>query len=127
MRHSSRGLLIVLSAVVLLASVELGWSQERGGRSGVPKIIEGVIYEIGRRTLQLDTGQRSRGRVSPVIVPVEPGTTKFLSVGEGKVTMKSLEKGDVVVVKYRESDYDPVAYVIDTGEKREVKSKRRSR
>ena len=106
------------------------WSQQRKKRkrSRAPQVLEGAVYEIGKRTIQLDTGKRRRGRVSAVIIPVDPEKTKFQKVSKTELSFSDLKKGDVVLIKYNKNGkYDPVSYVIATGEKRKIETKRRGK
>ena len=119
---------VLFTTVFFLGLVQDGWSQQKKKRrrSRAPQVIEGVVYEVGKRTIQLDTGKRRRGRVSAVIIPVDSDQTKFKKVSVEEVSLKDLKKGDVVIIKYnKKGKYDPVPYVISTGEKREIKVRKR--
>ena len=121
---------ILFTTVFFLGLALDGWSQERKKRrkSKAPKVLEGAVYEVGKRTIQLDTGKRRRGRVSAVIIPVDPDQTKFQKVSMETLSLKDLKKGDVVIIKYNaKGEYDPVPYVIATGEKRMIKEGRRGK
>jgi len=121
---------ILFTAVFFLGLALDGWSQERKkrSRSKAPQVLEGAVYEVGRRTIQLDTGKRRRGRVSAVIIPIDPDQTKFQKVSTEKLSLKDLKKGDVVIIKYNKAGkYDPVPYVIFTGERRVIKEGRRGK
>jgi len=121
---------VLFTVVFLLGLAFDGWSQERKKRrrSKAPQVLEGAVYEVGKRTIQLDTGKRRRGRVSAVIIPVDPDQTKFLKVSTEKLSLTDLKKGDVVIIKYnKKGKYDPVPYVISTGERREIKEGRRGK
>ena len=126
-----RTVFVVLFTTVFLLGLALdGWSQERKKRrrSKAPQVLEGAVYEVGKRTIQLDTGKRRRGRVSAVIIPVDSDQTKFLKVSTEKLSLADLKKGDVVIIKYnKKGKYDPVPYVISTGERREIKEGRRGK
>ncbi len=115
---------IFLTTAFVLGMALDGWSQQskkKRSRSKAPQIIEGVVYEVGRRTIQIDTGKRRRGRVAAEIIAVDPGETKFKKLAEEEISLKDLKKGDVVLIKYNsKGKYDPVPYVIATGEKREI-------
>ncbi len=121
---------VLFTAVFFLGLVLDGWSQERKKRrrSKAPQVLEGAVYEVGKRTIQLDTGKRRRGRVSAVIIPVDPEQTKFQKVSTEKLSLKDLKKGDVVIIKYNaKGKYDPVPYVIATGERKEIREGRRGK
>jgi hypothetical protein len=121
---------VLFTTVFLLGLALDGWSQERKKRrrSKAPQVLEGAVYEVGKRTIQLDTGKRRRGRVSAVIIPVDSDQTKFLKVSTEKLSLTDLKKGDVVIIKYnKKGKYDPVPYVISTGERREIKEGRRGK
>jgi len=121
---------VLFTVVFLLGLAFDGWSQERKKRrrSKAPQVLEGAVYEVGKRTIQLDTGKRRRGRVSAVIIPVDSDQTKFLKVSTEKLSLTDLKKGDVVIIKYnKKGKYDPVPYVISTGERREIKEGRRGK
>ena len=121
---------VLMTAVFFLGMALDGWSQERKKRrrSKAPQVLEGAVYEIGRRTIQLDTGKRRRGRVSAVIIPVDPDQTKFQKVSTETLSLSDLKKGDVVIIKFNKTGkYDPVPYVIATGERREIKTGRRGK
>ena len=121
---------VLFTTVFLLGSALDGWSQERKKRrrSKAPQVLEGAVYEVGKRTIQLDTGKRRRGRVSAVIIPVDPDQTKFQKVSTEKLSLTDLKRGDVVIIKYnKKGKYDPVPYVISTGERREIKEGRRGK
>ena len=121
---------VLFTVVFLLGLAFDGWSQERKKRkrSKAPQVLEGAVYEVGKRTIQLDTGKRRRGRVSAVIIPVDSDQTKFLKVSTEKLSLADLKKGDVVIIKYnKKGKYDPVPYVISTGERREIKEGRRGK
>lgn len=121
---------LLITSIFILGMANDAWSQQRKKRrrSRAPQILEGAVYEIGKRTIQLDTGKRRRGRVSAVIIAVDPEKTKFRKVSEEEFSLKDLKKGDVVVIKYHKNGkYDPVPYVIATGEKRKIVTKRRGK
>ncbi len=121
---------VLITAVFFLGLALDGWSQERKKRrrSKAPQVLEGAVYEVGWRTIQLDTGKRRRGRVSAVIIPIDPDQTKFQKVSTENLSLKDLKKGDVVIIKYNKAGkYDPVPYVIFTGERRVIKEGRRGK
>ncbi len=121
---------VLFTTVFFLGLALDGWSQERKkrSRSKAPQVLEGAVYEVGRRTIQLDTGKRSRGRVSAVIIPVDPDKTKFKKVSTETLSLTDLKKGDVVIIKFNKTGkYDPVTYVIATGERREIKTGRKGK
>ncbi len=121
---------VLFTTVFFLGLALDGWSQERKKRrrSKAPQVVEGAVYEVGKRTIQLDTGKRRRGRVSAVIIPVDPDQTKFQKVSMETLSLSDLKKGDVVIIKYNKAGkYDPVTYVIATGERREIKTGRRGK
>lgn len=63
-----------------------------------------------------------------MIIPVDPDQTKFQKVSTEKLSLTDLKKGDVVIIKYNKNGkYDPVPYVISTGEKRVIKEGRRGK
>ena len=72
---------IFLTTAFVLGMALDGWSQQRKkrSRSKAPQVVEGVVYEVGRRTIQLDTGKRRRGRVSAEIIAVEQSGVVELS------------------------------------------------
>ncbi len=121
---------VLFTTVFFLGLALDGWSQERKKRrrSKAPQVLEGAVYEVGKRTIQLDTGKRRRGRVSAVIIPVDPDQTRFQKISTEKLSLTDLKKGDVVIIKYNQKGkYDPVPYVISTGERREIKEGRRGK
>ena len=121
---------VLFTTVFFLGLALDGWSQERKkrSRSKAPQVLEGAVYEVGKRTIQLDTGKRRRGRVSAVIIPVDPEKTKFQKVSTETLSLTDLKKGDVVIIKYNKNGkYDPVPYVISTGEKRVIEEGRRGK
>ncbi|HEX9878793.1 MAG TPA: hypothetical protein VGB25_01215, partial [Candidatus Binatia bacterium] len=113
---------VLVAAAFCLGMVQDGRTQEKKkkGRSKAPQVIEGAVYEVGKRTIQLDIGKRSRGRVAAEIIPVDPGQTKFMKVSVEQGSLADLTKGDVVLIKINEKGkYDPVVYIIQTGEKKQ--------
>ena len=121
---------IFITAVFCLGILQDGLAQEKKKkrRSRAPQVLEGAVYEIGKHTIQLDTGKRSRGRVSAEIIPLDAEKTKFMKVTVDEGGLKDLSKGDVVIIKYNEKGkYDPVVYIIKTGEKKKFESGKKGR
>ena len=114
---------VLLAAIFFLGATQTGWTQEKKQKKKKgTQFVAGAVQSVGKRTILLDIGKRR-----PIVIPVEPGVTQFKKVSTDAVKMGDLTKGDVVIIKYGKNKFEPVPYVIQTGEKAKKKKKKKKR
>ena len=112
---------VLLAAVFFLGAVQAAEAQKKKKKKASP-YISGVIDTVGKRTILL----KVMGKRRPIVIPIDRAVTKIKKASD-EIKMGDLKKGDVIFIKKARGDYDPVLYVIQSGEKAKLKKKKKKK
>ncbi len=110
---------VFLATIIFLGAVHAAEAQKKKKKKASP-YVSGVVDTVGKRTILL----KLIGKRRPIVIPIERGVTMFKKASD-EIKMEDLKKGDVIFIKKDKGNYDPVVYVIQTGEKAKLKKKKK--
>lgn len=113
------GLVIAAALLFCVASQPVG-AQEKKAKKAKVVGIEAVITDVGKRTITYQFERKGKRKAG--VVGVDDDTTYIERISRDKISMKDLQKGDKVYLRYEDGSYEPALSVQVVG-KEELKKK----
>ena len=120
MRFKVKTGLFIAAALFLFAAVQPIGAQEKKAKKAKVRGIEAVITDVGKRTVTYQFERKGKRKTG--VVGVDNETTYIERISRDKISMKDLQKGDKVYIRYEDGSYEPALSVQVVG-KEELKKK----
>ena len=120
MRFKVKTGLFIAAALFLFAAVQPVGAQEKKAKKAKVRGIEAVITDVGKRTVTYQF--EKKGKRKTAVVGVDNEATYIERISREKISMKDLQKGDKVYIRYEDGTYEPALSVQVVG-KEELKKK----